>query len=131
MVVLTSFAMNAKRRSTTPSTPKHMRLHMTDALSVIKGYEGYIDHAKWDRTAYRAGYGSDTTTFEDGSVHPITSTTTVTREDSERDLARRSAEFESHAANQVGQANWAALPDTTRAALTSTTYNYGSLPHDI
>ncbi|NTG01678.1 hypothetical protein G6L30_16270 [Agrobacterium rhizogenes] len=104
---------------------------MTDAISVIKGFEGYIDHAKWDRTAYRAGYGSDTTTLADGTKVPITADTVVTREDSERDLARRAADFENTAANQVGQDKWAALPGNVRAALTSTTYNYGSLPHDV
>lgn len=104
---------------------------MSDAISVIKGFEGYIDHAKWDRTAYRAGYGSDTTTLADGRVVPITADSVVTREDSERDLARRAVEFENTAAKQVGQEKWAALPGNVRAALTSTTYNYGSLPHDV
>ncbi|TCR92574.1 hypothetical protein [Rhizobium sp. BK376] len=104
---------------------------MTDAVSVIKGFEGYIDHAKWDKNAYRAGYGSDTTTLEDGTVVPITSDTVVTREDSERDIARRTADFERTASNQVGSDKWASLPGNVRAALTSTTYNYGSLPHDV
>lgn len=104
---------------------------MSDAIFVIKGFEDYIDHAKWDRTAYRAGYGSDTTTLADGRVVPITADSVVTREDSERDLARRAVEFENTAANQVGQDKWAALPGNVRAALTSTTYNYGSLPHDV
>jgi GH24 family phage-related lysozyme (muramidase) len=104
---------------------------MTDALSVIKGFEGYIDHAKWDKTAYRAGYGSDTTTLADGTKVPITAGMKVTRDDSERDLARRAAEFEQHAAGQVGHDLWTTLPGNARAGLTSMTYNYGSLPHEV
>ncbi len=104
---------------------------MTDTASVIRHFEGYIDHAKWDKNAYRAGYGSDTTTLEDGSVVPITKDSVVTREDSERDLSRRSAEFANTARGQVGSDVWDNLPDNAKAVLTSVAYNYGSLPHNV
>ncbi len=102
----------------------------TNALSVIKGFEGYIDHAKWDKNAYRAGYGSDTTTLADGSVVKINADSVVNRADSERDLARRAVEFEKTASGQIGDA-WNSLPENAKAGLTSMTYNYGSLPSSV
>jgi hypothetical protein len=54
--------------------------------------------------ALRTGYGSDTVTLADGRVVPVTADTRVTREDAERDLARRvQTEFIPRAAQAVGR----------------------------
>lgn len=113
-----------------------------DAPSLLRSFEGYRETPYNDpRTdaagnqvgadIYRVGYGSDTITREDGSVVKVTPGMTVTREDAERDLARRTKEFEATAIGQVGPDAWAALPAPARAALTSVTYNYGSLPDSV
>ena len=101
------------------------------AKDLIRNKEGFIEDAKWDVNAYRAGYGSDTYTTEDGQVHKVTSTTKVSREDAERDLSRRTKEFMGIAANQVGREKFASFPVPVQSALTSIAYNYGSLPERI
>lgn len=101
-----------------------------DTLSLLRDFEGYIDHAKYDVNAERCGYGSDTQTLADGSIVKVTKGMQCTREDSERDLARRSQEFANTAARQTGDA-WATYDSKTQAALTSIAYNYGSLPNRI
>lgn len=109
-----------------------------DAAGLIKGFEGFRSSAYADTRsstgefdAYRAGYGSDTVTLADGTVKKVTASTVVTPADAERDLARRVKEFEGKAAGQVGADQWASLPAPARAALTSVTYNYGSLPDSV
>lgn len=102
-----------------------------DTPSVLRHFEGFRSSAYWDVNHYRAGYGSDTTTLADGSVVPITKDTVVTRDDAERDLTRRSQEFANGASNQVGTVAWDRLDGTSRAALTSVAYNYGSLPNSV
>ena len=103
----------------------------SDTLSLIRDFEGFSETAYWDVNAYRAGYGSDTITKADGTVEKVTANTVVTREDAERDLARRSAEFAATAARQVGEEIWGTMPSNVKAALTSIAYNYGSLPDRI
>ena len=98
---------------------------------LIKNFEGYSDKAYWDVNAQRAGYGSDTTTLEDGTVVKITKDTVVTRADSERDLQRRIAEFQKQAVSDIGAEAWAKLPQNVQSALTSITYNYGEVPKRI
>jgi len=98
---------------------------------LLRRFEGFREQAYWDKNAYRVGYGSDTVTQADGTVVPVTKDTRITREDAERDLARRSKEFAAVAASQVGEDAWAALPENVRAALTSVAYNYGSLPKSV
>lgn len=102
-----------------------------DALALIRGFEGFRDKPYWDVNAHRAGYGSDTVTLADGRVAKVTPGMTVSREDAERDLARRSAEFAAGAAKAVGAEAWAALPEAARNGLTSVAYNYGSLPKRV
>ena len=102
-----------------------------DAPALLRQFEGFSDAPYWDVNAYRIGYGSDTITREDGSVVKVTPGMTVTQADAERDLARRAAEFEGVALRQVGPEAWNALPDAAQAALTSTAYNYGSLPGTV
>lgn len=103
-----------------------------NAADVIRGFEGYRTAPYWDVNAYRVGYGSDTITKADGTVVRVTQGMTVTREDAERDLARRiNTEFVPGIINVVGQEKWDALPEPAKAALASVAYNYGSLPFRV
>lgn len=101
-----------------------------DAASLIRKFEDFRSDAYWDVNAYRTGYGSDTKTNPDGSVEKVTKDTTVTREDAERDLARRIVEFQQKAAEAIGPA-WASLSERAKASITSVTYNYGSTPGSV
>lgn len=102
-----------------------------DTAAVLRQFEGYRSSPYWDVNAYRVGYGSDTITRADGTVVPVREGMTVTREDAERDLNRRVKEFEATAIGQVGPDAWAKLAPNARSALTSVTYNYGSLPNSV
>jgi len=101
------------------------------AAALLRRFEGFRETPYWDVNALRTGYGSDTITRADGSVERVSAGTVVSREDAERDLARRVREFEGKASDQVGASAWQALPDGARAALTSVAYNYGSLPNSV
>jgi uncharacterized protein (TIGR02594 family) len=114
-----------------PGQLANMTNPQNQTLDIIKKFEGYSDKPYWDVNAHRAGYGSDTTTLADGRVVKIKQGMTVTREDSERDLARRTQEFQNTAMKQVGQEVWNKLPPNAQAGLTSVAYNYGSLPKRI
>lgn len=103
-----------------------------DALTLIRNFEGFKETPYWDVNALRTGYGSDTVTLADGTVQPVGKDTRVTREDADRDLARRvQTEFMPRAAKAVGEDIFAALPDNQKAALTSIAYNYGTLPSNV
>lgn len=97
------------------------------ATALLKQFEGYLSHGKWDVNANRAGYGSDTYTTADGKVHKVQEGTYVSREDAERDLARRMPQFMNTARSNVGSDVWANLTPQAQAVLTSVSYNYGSL----
>jgi GH24 family phage-related lysozyme (muramidase) len=101
-----------------------------DAAALLRNFEGFRSSAYWDVNAWRVGYGSDTKTNADGSVEKVTRDTVVTREDAERDLARRIVEFQEKAAEAIGPA-WTSLSDKARASITSVTYNYGSTPGSV
>ena len=99
---------------------------------LTRKFEGFIPTAKFDVDAERVGYGSSTTTTPEGKVVTVTKGTKTTQEDAERDLKRRiETEFIPKAAAQVGQENWDRLPENVAGALTSVTYNYGSLPNKV
>lgn len=104
---------------------------LNQATSLLKHFEGFSANAYWDVNAHRAGYGSDTITKEDGTIVKVTKDTVVTREDAERDLARRSREFANVAKNQLSESTWNRLPPNAQAALTSFAYNYGALKKDV
>jgi GH24 family phage-related lysozyme (muramidase) len=104
--------------------------HFSDTTSLIRGFEGYRDTPYWDVNAYRVGYGSDTVTMADGTVQRVSQGMKIGREDADRDLARRTAEFQNTAAKQAGE-SWAKLAPAAQGALTSIAYNYGSLPSRI
>ncbi len=101
-----------------------------DATALIKGFEGFKSSAYYDVNHYRVGYGSDTTTSAIGQVSSVTAGTVATREDAERDLARRIVEFQTAAASAIGSA-WAGLSDKAKASITSVTYNYGRTPDSV
>lgn len=102
-----------------------------EAANLIMSEEGFRDTPYWDVTAYRTGYGSDTITKADGTVVKVTPDMKITREDADRDLARRIPEFQRVASGQIGAETWNALPGNIQAALTSVTYNYGKLPGSV
>ena len=98
---------------------------------LLRDSEGFRDKAYWDVNAYRIGYGSDTITDASGNVTSVTASSTVTREQAELDLERRiRTEFMPTVANQLGD-DFAKLPASAQAALTSVGYNYGSLPSSV
>jgi GH24 family phage-related lysozyme (muramidase) len=101
------------------------------AANFLRGAEDYREAPYFDVTAYRAGYGSDTTTLADGRVVPVRQGMTVSREDAERDLARRIPEFTQRAAANIGRDRFEALPPNAQAALISIAYNYGHIPESI
>ena len=103
----------------------------TAAADFLRRREGFRDTPYYDVNAFRAGYGSDTATLADGTVVPVRQGMTVSREDAERDLARRIPEFERRVVSAVGQDQYAALPPNAQAALISIAYNYGTLPGSI
>jgi GH24 family phage-related lysozyme (muramidase) len=104
----------------------------SSATALIAKFEGFLDHAKWDRNAYRAGFGSDTTTDPvTGKVSRVTPQTKVSRAQAEADLNRRvNSEFMPRVAAAVGGA-WSRFSQSTRDVLTSVAYNYGKLPANV
>ena len=101
------------------------------AAHMLRGFEGFEGTPYFDRTAFRAGFGSDTTTLADGTVVPVRQGMTVNREDAERDLARRVLEFTQRAERNIGAENFARLPPNAQAALISIAYNYGHIPESL
>lgn len=101
------------------------------AMELIKRREGFIAKAKWDRTAFRVGFGSDTTTAEDGTVSRVTKDTVTTLAAALRDLNRRIGEFQKGIEGQIGADTFRGLSEDQQGVLTSIAYNYGSLPDRI
>ncbi|KIC39355.1 lysozyme [Leisingera sp. ANG-M7] len=98
-----------------------------DALSLLREFEGFSNTPYWDVNAYRAGYGSDTITTEDGRIIPVRQGMSVDRAGADRDLSRRvSTEFEPSVVRAIGQERYNALDPQQRAALVSLAYNYGA-----
>lgn len=100
---------------------------MAETLAMIRKHEGFSSRTYWDVNAYRLGYGTDTITDRNGNVRRVRQGDTVTREDAERDLARRVQIFRNGARRKIGEAQFDRLPAKTQAAITSVAYNYGSL----
>jgi hypothetical protein len=102
------------------------------SVSLIKSFEGFSSHAKIDSDGrFRAGFGSDTFTRQDGSIGQVTSKTVVTLDDAVRDLERRVVEFQNVVKQQIGAERFAEFSARQQAALTSIAYNYGKLPDRI
>ncbi len=103
----------------------------TVAAAMIRQLEGFQPTGEWDVNAYRAGYGSDTTTRANGEVVKVTKGMIVTLDEAERDLSRRLIEFQSGIQRAIGADTWRSLNEAQQSALTSIAYNYGSLPKRI
>ena len=101
------------------------------AKELLRQREGLLTNAKYDTNAYRTGYGSDTVTQPDGTVVPVKSDTSITKDDAERDLARRTGITQNDIQSKIGADTWNKLTPDARVALTSTAYNYGSLPDSV
>lgn len=100
---------------------------MAETIAMIRKHEGFSSSTYWDVNAYRLGYGTDTITDRNGNVRRVRRGDTVTREDADRDLARRAQIFRNAARQKIGTAEFDRLPPKTQAAITSVAYNYGSL----
>lgn len=100
---------------------------LDQSLNMIRKHEGFRAGTYWDVNAHRLGYGSDTITNKDGSVRRVRKGDTVTREQAELDLRRRTQEFMDSASKTIGEKAFNNLPASAQASLTSLTYNYGSL----
>jgi tape measure domain-containing protein len=97
------------------------------ASQFIRDEEGFRADPYYDVNAFRAGYGSDTVTLEDGSVRRVTEGMRVTLEDANRDLERRlTQEFIPAWVSAIGQARFDQLAPQQVAALASLAYNYGA-----
>jgi tape measure domain-containing protein len=103
----------------------------SSAVDLIKGFESFRSGAYFDVNHYRAGYGSDTTTSPEGKVSTVTSATTVTLADADRDLLRRVGETQASIESKIGTDTFNAMDSNQQAALTSIAYNYGTLPDRI
>lgn len=134
-----SGAPAAKAPAGAPATPGDAKTPAAPAGSatqaatqMIAGFEGFLGKAKWDRNAFRAGFGSDTTTDPTtGKVTKVTPGTNVIPDSAAADLKRRiTSEFMPKVAAAVGGA-WGKFSDSTKAALTSIAYNYGKLPRNV
>lgn len=102
------------------------------ATEILRKEEGFRDTPYWDVNHYRVGFGSDTVTYADGSVHEVTKGMKISREDAERDLQRRvKTEFEPAARKAIGEQAWGTLSGNAKAAIVSVTYNYGSTPPSV
>ena len=121
------FGAIQRRIETDPNYAQGVSDSVATATELIKGFEGFRNSAYWDVNAHRVGFGSDTITKADGSIERVKKGSTVSRADAYRDLVRREKEFRNTARNDIGEEAWNRLPSAARAALTSTTYNYGSL----
>ena len=98
----------------------------------ILAEEGYAPIGKKDRNAFRAGYGSDTITHEDGSYSDVTEGMEYSREAAERDFARRlTGEFLPRVRHSVGKEVFDSLDANLLAILTSLTYNYGHIRPEV
>lgn len=97
------------------------------SVNLIKGFEGFRSSAYWDVNAYRAGYGSDTVTLDDGSVRQVVQGMQVTQAQATADLVRRIGEFQATVKSEIGAERFNAFSKEQQAALTSIAYNYGNL----
>ncbi len=98
---------------------------------LLKHFEGFRSKPYWDTNHWRGGYGSDTYTDANGNSHPVTKDSVISREDADRDLAKRKGIAQQGIIGKVGQEAWNRLNPAQKEALTSVAYNYGSLPDRV
>ncbi len=94
----------------------------------ITAEEGFTPRAVWDVNAWRIGHGSDTITFPDGTFRKVVQGDTTTKEMASADLQRRIIrDFFPIVYRATGVETWNKLPDNSKIALTSLSYNYGKV----
>jgi LysM repeat protein len=110
---------------------------LEQASAILRKEESIILTPIWDVNNWRIGYGSSTITKPDGTIVTLSSnkavkpTNSITKEDAERDLKRRLRdEFIPKTKRDIGT-NYNKLNNSTLAALTSVTYNYGTIPSSV
>jgi LAS superfamily LD-carboxypeptidase LdcB len=110
---------------------------VTQAAAILRSEESFSAKPGWDVNNWRVGYGSSTITDASGKVIKLSSNKSerpdikITQQDAERDLQRRLRdEFIPHTKKTIGSAV-SKLNNATIAALTSVTYNYGTLPATV
>ena len=118
---------SANKTTQTSTSSSSVGSAISQAVSILREYEGFLPKAKWDVNAYRLGYGSDTITTATGQIIKVTAGSTVTRADAERDLTRRARIYYESARNSIGSSYWDKLTPNAQAAITSIAYNYGSI----
>jgi GH24 family phage-related lysozyme (muramidase) len=123
-------------------------------FKIIKGEEGFLDHAQWDQNMYRIGYGTGTVTYEDGTyeslpdyrpehtcdnlkycTHPPDSNKNdipwvdfrITEDDALRDFNRITKDMRDKMEKYVGSEIWNETPDCVKSSLNSLAYNCGSV----
>lgn len=101
------------------------------ATSVIRNFEGFQPTGKWDKNAFRAGFGSSTVTLSDGSIKQITEGMSVSVADANRDLARRVALEFKEIVSKIGAEKFSSLTPPQAGVLASIVHNYGHLPDQI
>lgn len=93
--------------------------------------EGFTDTPHYDVNEWRAGYGSDTITDEDGTIRRVTQHMVYPRDAANRDFDRRlTTEFIPKVKRAIGEETFDSLDPNTLAVLTSLAYNYGNLTAD-
>ncbi|WP_398469658.1 lysozyme [Tardiphaga sp.] len=100
-------------------------------MQLLRDKEGFKSSTYWDVNADRVGYGSDTITDPDGKIRTVKAGDTVTREDAERDLRRRTQESLGQVQKAVGDEAFNRLTPNQQAAVGSVVYNYGRLPDSV
>ncbi len=119
---------------------KLVNTYQYQAADMLRKSEKFIDRAAPDNTwrngklvnsAFRVGYGSDTVTRADGTTARVTSSTTVSKADAERDLARRIEDVAKSIKGAIGSERFGNFSAKQQAALISIVYNYGKLPDRI
>lgn len=101
------------------------------AAKLIAGFESFRSNTYWDVNHHRVGFGSDTITKADGTVVTVKKGMNVTKEDAQRDLARRVGVYQTSIMKVIGNSLWSALSTKQQATLTSIAYNYGELPSRV
>ena len=120
----------------TPEDDLAIEIRQDPRYNVVRDFiiqrEGWQPTGTWDVNAYRAGYGSDTITLEDGRVIPVTKGMSVTEEDADRDIDRRlTTEFMPRARNSISPQIYDNLDADTLAVVTSLAYNFGRVPESV
>lgn len=99
------------------------------AMALLRQSEGRggksVAKPYYDVNAWRAGFGSDTTTDAQGVVRSVTQSARVSPADAERDLERRAAELIDVIKKRIGAERFGDFSAKQQGAIVSLYYNYG------